>query len=146
MPADRMPIDRPIRVLCVDDNPLVADALSTRLRLAGGFDCVGHLLDATTMLEEVHRLQPDIVLMDLDMPGAEPFEIMRILSGTHPETRVLVLSGHVRRDLLDRAVEFGAWGYLSKNDDAETLIAAIRRVANGEFVLGPELAADSSPD
>lgn len=139
-----MPADRRIRVLCVDDNPLVADAVTTRLDLAGGFECVGHLLDATTLLDEVARLRPDVVLMDLDMPGAEPFEMMRMLSGTHPDTRVLVLSGHVRRDLLDRAIEYGAWGYLSKNDDAETLVAAIRRVAAGEFVLGPELAIDSS--
>lgn len=139
-----MTTDRRIRVLCVDDNPLVADAVTTRLRLAGGFECLGHLPDATTMQAEVARLRPDVVLMDLDMPGAEPFEIMRMLSATHPDTRVLVLSGHVRRDLLDRAIEFGAWGYLSKNDDAETLVAAIRSVAAGEFVLGPELAADSS--
>lgn len=139
-----MPNRRRIRVLCVDDNPLVADAVTTRLRLAGGFECVGHLLDASTLPDEVARLRPDVVLMDLDMPGAEPFEMMRTLSGTHPDARVLVLSGHVRRDLLDRAIEFGAWGYLSKNDDAETLVAAIRRVAGGEFVLGPELATDSS--
>lgn len=139
-----MPPDRCIRVLCVDDNPLVADAVAMRLQLAGGFECVGHLLDASSMLAEVARLRPDVVLMDLDMPGSEPFEMMRTLSRAFPETRVLVLSGHVRRDLLDRAIEFGAWGYLSKNDDAEMLVNAVRRVAGGEFVLGPELAIDSS--
>ncbi len=139
-----MPPDRCIRVLCVDDNPLVADAVAMRLQLAGGFECVGYLPDASSMLAEVARLRPDVVLMDLDMPGSEPFEMMRTLSRAFPETRVLVLSGHVRRDLLDRAIEFGAWGYLSKNDDAEMLVNAVRRVAGGEFVLGPELATDSS--
>jgi DNA-binding NarL/FixJ family response regulator len=133
-----MAAERRIRVLCVDDNPLVADAVATRLRLAGGFDCVGHLPDASALVREAMRLKPHVVLMDLDMPGAEPFEMMRDLSTIYPDARVLILSGHVRRELLD-----GAWGYLSKNDDAETLVAAIRRVADGEFVLGPELASDN---
>jgi DNA-binding NarL/FixJ family response regulator len=137
-------VQRRIRVLCVNDNPMVVDAIVTSLRLSGGFDCVGQLLDAARVVEECRQLAPDVVLMDLDMPGVDPFEIMMKLAAQCPSSRILILSGHVRPDLLDRAIECGAWGYLSKNDDSETLISSIRRVAAGEFVLGQEIIPDSS--
>lgn len=133
---------RAVRVLCVDDNSLVADAVATRLYLVGGFKWLGHLPSASGVVDAVARLEPDVVLMDLDMPGPDPFHAMRELAEQHPESRVLVLSGHVRRDLLDRAIEAGAWGYISKSDDAGTLVSAVRRVARGEFVLGPGLGGE----
>jgi DNA-binding NarL/FixJ family response regulator len=59
-----------------------------------------------------------------------------------PNMRVVILSGHVRRELIDRAIESGAWGYVSKHDGADAVVAAIRSVARGEFTLGPEVQAE----
>jgi DNA-binding NarL/FixJ family response regulator len=142
--ADAMMVDTQIRVLCVDDNPLVADAVATRLTLAGGFRWLGHLTGAEGLGDAVARERPDVILMDLDMPGEDPFEAIRVLSATQPDVRVLILSGHVRSELIDRAIEAGAWGYLSKSDGVDTLVSAIERVAAGEFVLGPEVATEST--
>ena len=139
-----MTVDSPIQVLCVDDNPLVADAVAIRLKLAGGFRWLGHLTGAQGLAETVSRDPPDVILMDLDMPGEDPFEAIRLLSVMQPAVRVLILSGHVRSELIDRAIEAGAWGYVSKSDGADTLVSAIQRVAAGEFVLGPEVAAENA--
>ena len=126
----------------MDDNPLIADAIATRLALVGGFDWLGHRDSADHLSAVVQRLEPDVILMDLDMPGEDPFDAIASLASTHPDARVLVLSGHVRRELLDRAIEVGAWGYLSKNDDVQSLVLAIQQVASGEFVLGPAVAIE----
>jgi len=139
-PAPSRRPGRRIRVLCVDDNPLVADAIAMRLALVGGFEWLGHQNSADELSDVVERLHPDVILMDLDMPGKDPFDAIESLSSTQPDVRVLVLSGHVRTELLDRAVEAGAWGYLSKNDDAQSLVSAIRQVDAGEFVLGPAVS------
>lgn len=139
-----MTAQAPILVLCVDDNPLVADAIATRLTLAGGFRWVGHLVSAEGVAQAVAMQRPDVILMDLDMPGTDPFDVIRSLAATHPEARVLILSGHVRSELIDRAIEAGAWGYVSKSDGVDTLVSAIQRVAAGEFVLGPEVAMENS--
>jgi two-component system response regulator DesR len=130
----------PIKVLCVDDNDLVAEAIKTNLRSAGGFRWVGHLEKADELPQRVARDHPDVVLLDIDMPGRDPFEAVAELTRTSPETHVLMLSALVRSDLIDRALDAGAWGYLSKNDSS-TLVSAIRRVDDDEFVMGPEAAA-----
>jgi DNA-binding NarL/FixJ family response regulator len=83
-----------------------------------------------------------VVLLDLDMPGPNPIEVLRELTVQSPDVRVIVLSGHVRRELIDRAIEAGAYGYLSKNDDGGVLVDSIRAVARGEFVLGQGSASE----
>ena len=127
-----------VRVLCVDDNDLVAEAIGRKLTLAGGFTWLGRLCEADELIEETRRLRPHVVLLDIDMPGADPFEMLAQLTRESPDTAVLMLSGHVRIDLIERAIEAGALGYVSKNEATHTLIDAIQRAAHGEFVLGPE--------
>lgn len=127
-----------VRVLCVDDNDLVAEAIARKLLLTGGFVWLGQLSDAGQLVEQAERLKPDVVLLDIDMPGVDPFKALAQLARTKPETIVLMLSGHVRLDLIERAIESGASGYVSKYEATETLIDAIRRAHKGEFVLGPE--------
>ena len=73
------------------------------------------------------------------MPGKDPFQALSELSEVCPETRAIMFSGYVSQRLVDRAIEAGAWGYVSKHDADTTLISAIRRVAGGEFVLGPDV-------
>ncbi|MBC7835383.1 MAG: response regulator transcription factor [Phycisphaerales bacterium] len=130
-----------ISVICVDDNALVADALQIRLRLEGGFDVVGVLSSADSLSEIAARLKPDVIVLDVDMPGKDSFTAVRELAQSSPNTRVLMLSGHVRKELVDRAFEVGAWGYVSKSGGTDSIIEAIRRVHNGEFAICPDVEA-----
>lgn len=130
-----------IRVLCVDDNQLVGDALGLHLGVAAGVAWLGQLLSADELLARAEELRPDVVLLDVDMPGMNPFEAMRKLGAAHPEVRVVMLSGHIRRRLIEQAMDAGAWGYLSKDAGADEVVEAVRRVAAGEIVLCPQVEA-----
>lgn len=132
----------PIRVLCVDDNRFVAEAIELKLKSEGGFEWCGRLAGAERLVDEASRIRPDVVLLDIDMPGKDAFESLAELAAAHPEVRTVMLSGHVRRELIDRSLEAGAWGYVSKNDGVASIVAAIRQVAKGEVALGPDVAAE----
>jgi DNA-binding NarL/FixJ family response regulator len=132
----------PIRVLCIDDNQLLANAVERRLSMESGFQWVGWLSEAAQLVDQIGQLKPDVILLDLDMPGSDPFELLKTISPKHPETRIIIFSGYVRRDYVDRAIECGAWGYVSKNSGVDELLSAIRQVAAGEFVLTSEVMAE----
>lgn len=121
----------------MDDNPLVVDALSLKLGLSGGFEWLEPVSDAGDLSEQVKRQRPDVVMLDLDMPGRDPIEALEDLVSRQPEARVVIFSGHTRPDLIERAVDAGAWGFVSKHAGVETIVDALRRVAAGEFLLGP---------
>lgn len=128
-----------IRVLCVDDNPFVADGIRIRLALHEGFEWAGHLPTADQMIQEVGRLRPHVVLLDIDMPGVDSLHALGDLSAMHPGVRTIIVSGYERDDYLDKAVESGAWGYVSKNDGPDQIITAIREVHAGRFAFGPSV-------
>jgi DNA-binding NarL/FixJ family response regulator len=128
-----------IRVLCVDDHEFLADGLRARLALAEDLEFVGWLPTAQGLLAKVKETGADVVLLDIEMPGPDPFEAIEDLHARHPDTRVLVLSAYVRDHYFESAVEAGAWGYLSKGDSPDSLIAAIRQAARGEFAFSPEV-------
>ncbi len=131
---------KPIRVLCVDDNDLVAEGIRIKLDIErGGFEWIGQLRDANHLVQEAFRTKPNVILLDIDMPGKDAFEALHEVSELFPNVRVLMLSGHVRRELIERAIEAGAWGYISKHEGADLIIDAIERVTNGEFALGPDV-------
>lgn len=134
--------EQAIRVLCVDDNPLVADGVRIRLQLEGdgqSFQWVGHLQNADELVEAVQRTLPDVVLLDIDMPGKDAMAALAELAEAAPQVRTIILSGYAREDYLDRAVEAGAWGYISKNDAPEQIVEAVRRVMRGQFAFGQSL-------
>jgi DNA-binding NarL/FixJ family response regulator len=141
-----MNMEQPIRVLCVDDNALVAEAIGSKLEISREFHWLGHLGCADGLLDVVSRLDPDVILLDIDMPGADPFAALAELTEARPEIAVLILSGHVRRDLIDRSIDAGAAGYVSKAEGAAALLPAIRRAARGEFVLGPAISDTVTTD
>lgn len=130
-----------ISVLAVDDNPHVAEAVRLKLASAGSFEWRGWLSRADSVVEVVRRENPAIVILDVDMPGCSPFEVVFELRRECPDTRVVVFSGHVRLDLIDRALEAGAWGYASKNDGEEELITLLRQVASGHVAFSQEARA-----
>ena len=94
----------PISVLAVDDNAAVLVALESRLAREAGIRWTGSLTSADGLAEAVARLSPTVVLLDLDMPGRSAIDALADLTREQPATRVIILSGHVRRELVDRAV------------------------------------------
>lgn len=132
---------RDISVLCVDDNKDLAEALRMKLDRTGGFVWLGWLSEADELVEMVAQRSPSVVVLDLDMPGLDPFLAMTSLVSRCPDSRVIIFSGHVRSDLLDQAIENGVWGYVAKSDGEEALVSAISRVAAGECVLSPSVRA-----
>lgn len=130
---------RPIRVMCVDDNDLLAEALRRRVQQETCLEWAGFVSDVSSIAERIDDARPDVVLMDIDMPGVDTFILVERLAASHPDVRVLMFSGHVHPAYLDRSLDCGAWGYLSKNEDTADLIAGIRRAAAGEIVLSREV-------
>jgi two-component system response regulator DesR len=123
-----------IKVFCVDDNPLVPDAVKLQLTLADDMQWGGSAPDADSLLVEAERECSTIVLLDIDMPGRDPFSAVADLAAICPESRVVMYSGLLRRELVDRAIDAGAWGYVAKADSGE-LLPAIRQVASGSIAF-----------
>lgn len=133
--------DREISVLCADDNPHVAEALRLKLSRISDFAWRGWVSSADRMADAVAEFRPDILLLDLDMPGADPLQAAADIARERPDTRIVVFSGHVRPDLIVRALEAGVWGYVSKNDGEDELVRILRAVADGQVVFSPEVEA-----
>lgn len=129
----------PIGILCVDDNPRVAEALRMKFSRTGGFEWRGWMEDANRLLDRIEGDPSVVVLLDLDLPGRNPFEALTEVNERFPQARTVVFTGHVRKDFIERAIEAGAWGYVSKNDGEEALVEALRRVSEGEFVMSDEV-------
>jgi DNA-binding NarL/FixJ family response regulator len=116
----------PIRVLCVDDHVIIGMAMRATIDAAPDMSCVGCLERADTLLEEVAKLKPDAVLLDLHMPGKDPLVVMRDLIREHPGVAIIVLSGSGDNEAREKALAAGAWCYLLKGGSAHKILAAIR--------------------
>lgn len=125
-----------VKVLCVDDNPDLGRLYRVVIDAQAGMECVGCLDSADGLVGEVRRTGAEVVLIDLTMPGKDPFEAIRELAAAVPSARAIVFSGLDDAATVDRAVEAGAWGYLSKSREIQDVVAAIRRVSAGEVCLG----------
>lgn len=126
----------PFSVMCIDDNVLLIDALESRLSMETGFTGLHRLDNPANAVEEARRLQPSVVLLDVDLPGGiDALALLDQLVLKAPGTRVLVFTGFPSGDLVRRAMSRGAWGFVSKGTTAETLISAIKRVVAGQAVI-----------
>lgn len=130
-----------VTVLCVDDNPQVAEAMRLKIDAEPGFAWTGWLPNANELVTKTAAGRPTIVLLDIDMPGRGAFEALAEVSRACPASRVVIFSGYVQRDLIERAVQSGAWGYVSKNDGDDELFAVMHKVAAGELAFSPEVGA-----
>jgi DNA-binding NarL/FixJ family response regulator len=139
------PKSPPIRVLCVDDHAFLVDGLRTYLEIEPDMEFVGRLSTADNLVAHVQQTQANVVLLDIDMPGADVFEAIDELRRRYPQARAILLSAYLRDQYLDSAFSSGAWGYLSKGDSPDTVIEGIRKVARGETALSPDLAARTLP-
>lgn len=130
-----------IRVLVVDDHPIVRAGLVGLLETEEGIEVAGVAVSGEQALEAVTELHPDVVLLDLRMPGMGGVEATRRLGQEHPGVRVLIFTTYEDDDQILAAIEAGASGYLMKAAPAEELAAGIRAVAAGQTVLAPSVAA-----
>ena len=127
------------RILVVDDHPLTRDALASLLT-QGGFDVVGEAADGAEALALAHELQPDLVLLDLSMPGLDGLSALPRLRAAAPDCEVVVLTASGTEEDLLAAIRAGAAGYLLKSEPPERIVAFLRGVANGEAALSGEIA------
>jgi DNA-binding NarL/FixJ family response regulator len=133
------PLDQ-VTVLIVDDHPVVREGLRGMLASEAALSVVGEAAsgDEAVVMARMHR--PDVVLMDLRMPGGDGVQATCGILSTAPGTRVVVLTTYETDADIVRAVEAGAAGYLLKDTPRQDLVAAIRAAARGETVLGPSVA------
>lgn len=131
--------DAGVRVLCVEDHAVLVEGLRAQFAINGRIRVVGHLTTAEHLLDEVARLQPDLVLMDIELPGPDIFEMADRLRRRHPALRFAFLSAHIRDGYIAAAYKSGAWGYFAKGDDLNDIVAGIAEVVRnsaGTFIMG----------
>lgn len=129
-----------IRVLLVDDHKLVRAGLQSLIESTEDLDVVGAASDGAEAVDLVDELAPDIVLMDLSMPGVDGIEATRRIVAAHPEVQVLVLTSFSDGERVRRALDAGAVGYLLKDADPQDLLDGMRAVVRGESPLDPRAA------
>ncbi|MBL7490400.1 response regulator transcription factor [Frankia sp. AgB1.9] len=132
-----------IRVLLADDQHLVRGALAALLSLEDDIEVVGQVSRGDEVVAAVLTATPDVVLMDVEMPGIDGLAAAAAVQATRPATKVLILTTFGRAGYLRRAMEAGALGFVVKDAPADALADAVRRVARGERVVDPTLAAST---
>ncbi len=133
----------PIRLLIADDQALVRGALGALLDLEPDLEVQALAADGAEALRLAEELQPDVCLMDIQMPGVDGVEATTRIRAASPQTRVLVVTTFARPGYLRAALDAGASGFVVKDTPAEELAAAVRRVHAGLRVLDPKLAEES---
>ncbi len=131
-------------MLCVDDHAVLVEGLKAQFAIDGHLQVVGRLATAERLLDEVARLRPDVVLLDIEMPGPDVFEMADRMRRMHPGLRFVFLSAHIRDGYLAAAYKCGAWGYFAKGDELEDIVAGLKELAGstaGTFVMGPKVRA-----
>lgn len=134
-------MERAIRVLLVDDHTLFRSGIKALLQRQPGIEVVGEAGDGLEGIKRAKSLKPDVVLLDLHMPGISGREAVELIVEEVPETYVVMLTVSEDADDLIDCLRKGAQGYLLKNIDADFLIAAVHRAAEGEAIMSPQMTA-----
>ena len=128
-----------ISVLLVDDHPVVIEGLRKLLTAAGDIDVTGEAHDAAEAIEQARKLRPDVILLDLRMPGASGVQATRRLRELDSPAAVIILTSYGDQAYVRQALEAGADGYLLKSTGPDQLLTSIRAAARGRRQLSPEL-------
>ncbi len=130
-----------IRVMLVDDHEVVRLGIESAIYIAEGMTVVARLADGATALAEAPVVVPDVVLLDVLMPGMDGIETCRRMREELPDTRVVMLTSHTNEDAVFAAIMAGASGYLLKNTSSRAIVDAIRSAAEGQSILDPSITA-----
>ena len=135
-----LPVTEPLRILVADDSAGFRDGIAALLASVDGLELVGEAVDGSQAVERAFELQPDVILMDLHMPGRNGIEATREIVAAAPHIAVLVLTMHEDDESVFSAVRAGARGYLVKGARQAELLRALHTVADGGAVFGPVIA------
>jgi DNA-binding NarL/FixJ family response regulator len=130
----------PIRVMLADDHNLLRAGVRALLHSVPGVEIVAEASNGREALEGIHQHRPDVLLMDIAMPGMNGLEALARISKEHPDVRVIILSMHATEEYVHQAFKAGASGYLLKDAAAAELDVAVRAVARGETYLTPAVS------
>ena len=131
----------PARVMIVDDHRLMRDGLRRLVGDQSDMMVVGEAGDSETAWRLAGELRPDLILMDLDLPGEGGTAVTRQIHASYPEVKVLVLTGHLQARYAREALQAGASGFMSKTDGGPEIVAAVREVLAGKTYLNAEMTA-----
>ncbi|MCK9419087.1 MAG: response regulator transcription factor [Nitrospirae bacterium] len=131
-----------IRVLIADDHSLVREGIAAFLRMCDDIEVVGEASDGIEAIERVHKLKPDIVLMDISMPKLGGLEATVELKKTDPNIKIIVLTQYDDKEYISRFLKAGVCGYMLKKAVGSDLLNAIRAVNRGEFYLFSSIASE----
>ena len=129
----------PIRILITDDHIIVREGLRLILETADGFEVVGEAADGAECLRLVADVDPDVVLMDLQMPGMDGITAIEHLRREHPGIAIVILTTFNEDEMMLQGLKAGARGYLLKDTDRQTLLDTITAAARGDTLLKPEI-------
>jgi two-component system, NarL family, response regulator LiaR len=139
LPKERKPMNR-IRLLVVDDQTVVREGLAAILANYPEIEVVGQASDGIQAMEIIKQAKPNVVLLDLVMPGLDGLATIPKIKEIAPNTRILVVTGFAESDRVYQAIKAGALGYILKDATREQLLQAIREVAQGRASLQPSIA------
>lgn len=138
-PAPAQAEHREISVFLVDDHTMTRAGVRGLVNGLDGFSVVGGVGDAREAVEQVSRVRPDIVLLDITMPGLSGIDAIEQLQAVHPPVRILMLSHHEGDTFVDQSLRNGADGYLSKDSEPDELALAMRSVMRGQAYVSPKV-------
>lgn len=131
---------KPIRVLIVDDQPLIRAGFTMILSSQPDIEVVGEASDGVQAVAAARRCAPDVILMDLIMPGMDGLTAIGLIKAEHPEIEIVAVTSFIEEEKVTAALEAGATGYLLKDAEAEEVAAAVRAAHAGEMHLDPAVA------
>lgn len=134
----RMGLDSPqtLRIFIAEDHVAIREVLAAYLQTRPHLEVIGEASDGLIALDQCRKLKPDLVLLDIDLPGMNGISIARALTSTTPETHILVFSSHYDTATVRQALETGARGIIEKTSQVETLLKAIETVGAGRAYFG----------
>ena len=139
-------MNAPIKVLVVDDSPDITELLSYLIGVEPRLECVGCRQSADGLADDIHRLQPDILVLDASMPGKDPITALAECRIEFPGLRAVVYSGYDDSALIERVIDAAAWGFVSKREAPNVVVRAILAVAAGQVVFPVKPSRPTRPE
>jgi DNA-binding NarL/FixJ family response regulator len=137
--AASSPAQKKSRILIIDDHVMVREGVAEIIKHEPDLDVCGTATTADEGIEAVRKLKPDLILVDITLPGKNGIEFIKDVRAMNPDLRILVMSMHDESLYVDRVLRAGGRGYIRKQEGGEKLIAALRRVVRGEIAVSEKM-------